>query len=67
MLFLNLLLLLVPTILNIVVVLSVHQTHSVNVNDNLNDVHTIPLGSEATFHWRYNSKIIFYLYYGHVF
>ncbi|KAF7378854.1 hypothetical protein HZH66_015088 [Vespula vulgaris] len=60
MLFLNLLLLLVPTILNIVVVLSVHQTHSVNVNDNLNDVHTIPLGSEATFHWRVDlmSKLV---------
>lgn len=63
MLFLNSFLLILPTIINVVVVLSVHQTHTlVDVNDdNSNGIHTIPLGSEATFHWRYDGEIILFV------
>ncbi|KAI4495678.1 hypothetical protein M0802_008513 [Mischocyttarus mexicanus] len=45
MLFVNFSVLLLFKILNIV-------AFTLSLNDNLNDVHTIPLGSEATFHWR---------------
>ncbi|KAI4477894.1 hypothetical protein M0804_012374 [Polistes exclamans] len=54
MLFVNFSVLLLLKILNIVAF-----TLSVD-NNNLNDVHTIPLGSEATFHWRIDltSKLV---------
>lgn len=52
--------LLLLTILNIVTGLSEHETHSSHVDDNVNGVHTVPLGSEATFHWRVDlmSKLV---------
>ncbi|XP_014614419.1 PREDICTED: tyramine beta-hydroxylase [Polistes canadensis] len=54
MLFVNFSVLLLLKIVNIVAF-----TLSVD-NNNLNDVHTIPLGSEATFHWRIDltSKLV---------